>query len=81
MKVKELIEKLQQCDPEDIIVLAKDEEGNGFNMLGDIDEAIYVPCHKETYLRELTPELEEQGYTEEDFYDGEDGQLAIVLWP
>jgi hypothetical protein len=81
MIVKELIKQLQQYDPYDIVILATDEEGNSFAPLDDISDVVYVAKYKETHLRELTPELEDRGFTEEDLYNGEDGQLAIVLWP
>lgn len=38
MKVKELIEKLQQCNPEDVVILSKDEEGNGFYVLDKVED-------------------------------------------
>lgn len=86
MKLSELREQLDvlsanypTSDP--IILVSRDEEGNGFRELQDFGES---SCEDEGYgnyeigLRELTPELIEQGYTDEDIKDGED---CIVLWP
>ena len=80
MKVKELIKALLECDPDDFILLSKDAEGNGFHSLSDIEKAVWVPRCKEKYIREVTPELKKRGFTEEDLYNGKDGQKAIVLW-
>lgn len=65
MKVKELIEKLKQYDPDDIVILSQDEEGNGFETLTLLQKMVWVP----------------QSRSVEDIYDGEDGQKAVVLWP
>ena len=84
MKVKDLKKLLQNYNDEDEVVLAEDNEGNYFSPLSDIEEATYVPTTQyfgTIYLRELNSELEEQGYTEEDVYDGEEGIHAIVLYP
>ena len=40
MKVKELIEELQKLDPELDVILQKDEEGNGFNLCGGVEETM-----------------------------------------
>lgn len=85
MKVKELIEKLKNVDPERIIVMSKDAEGNDYSPLYDIDdEMVYVPDSTwsgEVRFPKLTTELIKQGYSEGDVYDGEDGQPALVLHP
>lgn len=36
MKVKELIDELSLCEPEQEVYLAIDEEGNGFNPLSEV---------------------------------------------
>lgn len=42
MKVKDLIKQLQKCDPEKIVILQKDSEGNGYSPLEGIDnDSIY----------------------------------------
>lgn len=44
MKVKELIRKLQKEDPESVVVLQSDSEGNGYSPLADVDsDAVYIP--------------------------------------
>ena len=84
MKVKELIENLQMCDPEDEVILKKDAEGNGYSPLSSLYEGLYVPDSTwsgDVYLRELTKQDKKNGFTEEDLYSGYDGQNAIILEP
>lgn len=82
MTVSETIEMLQQFAPEDIVVLSKDSEGNGYSPLSCISEGIYVGAESgKTYMRELDPASIEDGYTEEDLYQGDDGQAAVILYP
>ena len=76
MTVRELIELLQQEDGERIVVLSRDEEGNGFQPLVDVATAAYRDG--DTGIEELTEELREQGYSEEDVMKG---TPAVVLWP
>ena len=82
MTVKELVELLKDEDPNRIIILQKDSEGSGFSPCAGIDTGVYVPNSTwsgEVYLEELTPELEEKGFGEEDV--AEDGIKALILWP
>ena len=41
MTVKELIIQLQKLDQKSLVVLSKDEEGNGFSPLADVDTGKY----------------------------------------
>ena len=82
MKVKDLINQLQKLDQESIVVLSRDPEGNGFNPLEDVESSMFHEEWEEVRLKELTPELEEQGYSDEDLGLEEDGFIpAVVLWP
>lgn len=76
MKLRELIELLQQEDGERLVVLAIDTEGNGFKPLSEISTAAFEDG--DIGLEELTEDLRAQGYSEEDLCYGEP---AIVLWP
>lgn len=83
MTVKELKQALEGVDDSRIVIMSKDEEGNGFSPLAEASTENDVYMADSTWsgeiaLKELTPELKEQGYTEEDLGDGED---CIVLWP
>ena len=77
MKVKELIEILKECDPEDLIVLSKDPEGNGYKEARTYDMCRFT--EGEIGLRELDEEHKELGYEKEDVFD--EGEDCIVLWP
>lgn len=77
MTVKELIDLLQKEDPTRIVILSIDPEGNGYNELRDVGTSAY--SEGEIGLEELTPDLKEHGYSEEDVM--ENGQKAVVLWP
>jgi hypothetical protein len=85
MTVKELINELKDYPQDALVVMSTDEEGNGHSPLDALNEEVYVADSDgrgQAYVaRNLTPELKEQGYTEEDCYDEEDGQDAVVLWP
>lgn len=81
MKVRDLIVLLQTCDPDDLVVLSKDGEGNSFSPLSttlldmfDGDDGIL--------LRELTPELEANGEDADGVGSLEEGHVyCITLWP
>lgn len=75
MKVKELIEKLKAVDPDMLVVMSSDAEGNGFHPLEDAETGGYADG--EVGLLELTEELKAKGYSEEDVR----GEPAMVLWP
>jgi len=82
MTVKKLIKLLQEEDPNRIVILQKDGEGNGYSPLSDFMTGSYVPDSTwsgEIYLEELTSELIKQGYGEEDVRT--DGKKALVLCP
>lgn len=68
MKVSELIEKLQEQDPDLLVLLAKDAEGNGFRSLFDTGVYFYEKDGRDYELR--------------DDAEGSEGDpQALVLWP
>jgi hypothetical protein len=77
MKVSKLIEYLKTLDPDAIVILSKDAEGNGFSPItGDHSEGIYVPDTNwsgEFYCND--------DIAEEDDIDTEGAVRAVVLWP
>ena len=84
MKVGTLITLLQACNYDDIVILAKDTEGNGFSPLWKITtEDMYeaeTTWSGQVKVRELTPELEKQGWTQEDVGDPE-AVNCVTIWP
>jgi hypothetical protein len=78
MKVKELIRELEELDPDRIVILSTDPEGNGYSPLCSFFLAAYSKTNGEVGLEGLTPELKLQGYTRLDVVKG---KPAVVLVP
>lgn len=80
MTVWELIEKLNKVEDQTrIVVISRDPEGNGFVPVSEfmeLDNACFQDEH--VFLQELTEELEDLGFNEEDVREGE---ACIVLSP
>lgn len=80
MKAKNLI-KILKKNPEALVVLSKDPEGNGFSELCDVDgNSRFNKEDREIGIRELNSELIERGYSEEDL-GHENWPECFVLWP
>ena len=84
MKVKELIEELPDCDPEEEVYLAADPEGNVFRELYGVDNEYALETGGGQFadgpwLRELTERKKELGYSKEDVH--EDAESVVILWP
>lgn len=81
MTVKELIDILSTADPNAVIVVSSDEEGNSYRYAHNID-ATDLNCEGswevEIGLRKLTQEYIDRGYTDEDVL--EDGTPCVVIW-
>lgn len=78
MQVKNLIDELKKLDPEDYVVMSSDPEGNRYSFL----EGMAISQKLKdggVYLAELTEELKEEGYTEDDVR--EEGINCVVLYP
>lgn len=79
LKVKDLINQLAQLDPDAVVIMQRDPEGNGYgpcagaegNGAWDHDEDLYgYAC--------LTPDMEKNGFSQEDLVQG---VPAVVIWP
>lgn len=82
MKVKELIESLQACDQDAIVVMAKDAEGNGYSPLSGFWRGMYLAettWSGDVGAESLTDEDRAAGYTDEDVMT--DGERAVILTP
>jgi hypothetical protein len=80
MKISHLITKLKKLDPDALVVLSKDPEGNGFDICSDVVEGYkFDREEREIGLESLTEQAVEDGYSEEDVM--EDGERCVVLWP
>jgi hypothetical protein len=74
MTVRELIAALQGVDPDMMVVLQEDAEGNGYSPLAGAEPAYYVA--ESTWSG--------TAYGQEDIDGGdapEGGQTALILWP
>jgi hypothetical protein len=87
MTVRELIAILSDMDPDRVVIMQKDADGNGYSPLRDEgvhDDSVYIAettWHGEVKYAELTPELESCGYSEEDCAEPGDGVPCVVLVP
>jgi hypothetical protein len=82
VKVKDLINELKKTDPERLVIMSKDAEGNSYSPLSDWWEGAYraeTTWYGEVGLEELTDDFKEAGYGEEDVI--EDGVPALILCP
>ena len=80
MKVKDLIAELQECDPEAVVVLQRDPEGNG-----------YAPCAGADSSCVFSDDDDGQVYGIYEKYDNEEDQEmygppedavpCVVIWP
>ncbi len=66
MKVRELIEVLQKCNPEHDVILQRDPEGNGYGPLSGAEAAVY-------------DEQDNEVIHKDDVEDQDDN--CVVLWP
>lgn len=81
MKVRELIELLSKHEPDRVVVMSRDAEGNGYSPLARMWTGAYraqATWSGEVGLERLTPEAKDEGYTEFDVISGEP---ALVLSP
>lgn len=80
MTVGELRDVLKDLPDDRIVVASIDPEGNGFRVLWDysLDMAFH---DGEVGYKELTPELEAEGYDEDDVFCYPDAPLCFLLWP
>ena len=81
MTVRELIEALKAVDPDALVILAKDGEGNGFSPCADCDTDRRYEADS-TWSGELVSHPEEA--EDEDDADPErwdQAAICVVLWP
>jgi len=82
MKVQELIDRLEDCDPEEEVYVAADPEGNAFRELYGVDNDFALEIYEDDHIAH-GPWLREfdgqHGYSEEDV--NEDAEDVVILWP
>ncbi len=79
LTVRQLIAILSKHDPNRVVVLATDMEGNGYNLLKDptIEPLAYRETDEYPYI-EIGVEKPEPGYADEVL---EGGKPALVIYP
>lgn len=78
MKVKELIEELKELDPEMVVVLSEDAEGNRYNEARTVGVGLFNESEKEFYDEETL----EDDYDEDEVNEIRgDSAKCICLWP
>jgi hypothetical protein len=86
MLVSKLIEELKQCEPNAIVVMASDGEGNSYSPLADLGESYYIA--DSTWSGCLWNVADEEDEWDEE-YEGEpfdptppdEAVPAVVIWP
>ena len=80
--VADLIKSLQEYPQDAVVIHSRDSEGNGFSPVAEVSLGRTSLEDGESEIQfgldELTPELEAEGYTEEDVGDG---PIAVCVWP
>lgn len=87
--VKEMIVVLSKFDSNDIIIIPEDNMAENGSPLCEItNDMLYVADNSwsgELYIRELTSENIEEGFTTKDLYQWKPGDTpgkkCVVLWP
>ena len=79
MKVGQLIEELKKINPEKVVVLSGDSEGNDYREMSEIEweNIVFNEEESEVGFEYLSEELKDEGYDEEDIIEGE---KAIVFY-
>lgn len=75
---------LEKYDPEDLVIMSSDEEGNRYLPLYQIEENAVFNTRDDEYagIRVLTKELEDAGFSEEDIAEKKSyNKNAIILYP
>ena len=79
MTVQELIDILKEFNPDCIVIMQSDPEGNSYSPLcGAEDNGAWNEDYQEYGYATLTEELKTTGYSEDDLTEG---TPAVVLWP
>ncbi len=85
MKVKELIAELQNLDPEVVVVMSSDSEGNGYSPIASLGEDMYIP--ETTYSGSLAYTKEDfeadppRDGTYEEYLEENKAEKCVALWP
>ena len=76
MKVSQLMDILENCNPDAEVIMAGDPEGNYYGSVSGVDEDLYFNEEGEVGFNSITPELRERGFSDEDLIVGKE---CVVL--
>lgn len=79
MTVSELIVALSTLEPDRVVVVSRDEEGNGYQAVRQLDTGMFHEGEFKMEAKDLTPEKIAKGYGEGDV--STEGQKCVCLWP
>jgi len=78
MKVSQLMDILENCNPDAEVIMAGDEEGNYYCNIESVDDDLYIDEDGNVGFNSITPELREEGFSDEDLVVGKE---CVVLIP
>jgi hypothetical protein len=78
MTVSQLMDVLENCNPDAVVIMVGDEEGNYYCRVSDVDENLYINEDGEVGFNCITQELRDNGYSDEDLVVGEE---CVALTP
>jgi hypothetical protein len=84
MNVGELIKSLKKFDKNAEVVLAGDPGGAFFSVLSEIEEMKHISYSDgscRVFIKELTKDMVDEGFVEDDFGDSSDADPCVVFWP
>ena len=77
MLVKDLIEVLENMDPDLLVIIARDPEGNGYAPMGDYSVGVFDSKNDEF----AEDDIDEDWSEDEDDESITIGKSCVVLWP
>jgi hypothetical protein len=78
MTVAEVMGLLEGQNPDAIVVMAGDEEGNYYSTISGIEGDLYMNDDGDVGYNTMNQELRDEGYTDDDLVVGEP---CVVLYP
>ncbi len=81
MKVRELIELLEEEDPEAEVVLSRDSEGNDYSPVAEVDDGVYEAETTWNGQFYSNPGEDMDAAQEADWHEVRENPQALCLWP
>lgn len=81
MKVRELIEALSKQNPDDLVVLSQDAEGNGYSSVWDLAVSYVEPDYTGGRLEGVLSAEDIEDDSDEDYGELDDYTRVVTIWP